>query len=109
MGEHPGAVNIPHGTVGVRSELHRAQASAVLDHSRAQPQGDGSCQPRSASDRDGHCEGASSRSNDYATAPLASWKGRLMRCTVHKAGVPPQRRRQGRCGPIRGQCAPDHS
>ena len=67
------------------------------------------CQPRSASDRDGHCEGASSRSNDYATAPLASWKGRLMRCTVHKAGAPPQRRRQGRCGPIRGQCAPGHS
>jgi len=67
------------------------------------------CQPRSASDCEGHCEGASSRSNDYATAPLASWKGRLMRCTVHKAGAPPQRRRQGRCGPIRGQCAPGHS
>ena len=35
-----GAPDVPHGTVGVRSELHHAQASAVLDHSRALPQGD---------------------------------------------------------------------
>jgi hypothetical protein len=45
MGEHPGAVNIPHGTVGVRSELHRAQASAVLDHPRVLPRGDQCARP----------------------------------------------------------------
>src|SRR5262249_10699278 len=29
-----GAADIPHGTSGVRSELHRAQTPTVLDHSR---------------------------------------------------------------------------
>jgi len=39
-GKHLGEVNIPHGTSGVRSELHHAQAPTVLDHSRTLPQGD---------------------------------------------------------------------
>jgi hypothetical protein len=40
-----GAADIPHGTSGVRSELHRAQASAVLYHSRTVPQGHGRAGP----------------------------------------------------------------
>ena len=39
------APKVPHGTSGIRSELHRAQAPAVLDHSRAMPQGDGRAGP----------------------------------------------------------------
>src|SRR5260370_4862191 len=41
-----GAADIPHGTSGVRSELHRAQTPTVLDHSRTLPQGDGECRAR---------------------------------------------------------------
>jgi hypothetical protein len=38
-----GAPEVPHGT-----ELHCAQATAVLDHSRTLPQGDGSAGPEFA-------------------------------------------------------------
>ncbi len=69
-----GAADIPHGTSGVRSELHRAQTPTVLDHSRTLPQGDGECRARCP-----HCGKASRRDHwNKSLRPRVQSPGALM-------------------------------
>src|SRR5256886_8082337 len=69
-----GAADIPHGTSGVRSELHRAQTPTVLDHSRTLPQGDGECRARCP-----HCGKASRRDHwNESSRPRVQSPGALM-------------------------------